>query len=729
MTTFTTTPPEPIQTVHLTLSTNLPTWLFIGLLIASIALLLWTMPSGRLEPPGRKILLACRLVALWTGVFILASPSWIQETERIQSDIIPIMLDVSASMSIVEDDGPSRFDTLASVVSALHIEVEKLDPKMHRQVSWFTFSDTVDGGRIDEIGDDITLPSPSGGPSMIGDSISNVLNKLDSNRVAGVVLMSDGRGEMSDVESKLRRLGVGVWVVPIGDINPPPDISLHHIIAPRTAFNEDTIPLHVVLKSGDGFIESGTKVTIHVTDEHNGLEIASIDQLVQENAITSTTITIKPDIPGMARWHVGVWSDDRLIDSKVVEVDIRDRPLRLLYVEGKPRYFYRFAVPLFTRDQSIDVSILLQSADEDAAPVGDQPIRRFPQSQEELEPFDLVVFGDVNPRGFTEGQLDALHTHLINGAGLLWIPGSNTRSDAWVDTPLEPLLPVPPNTKQHIVQGKLSITPEGESLGLSPPVDARLSWAVAVDGYQPQARQLMQLTSRDGSVWPGFLLLPTGSGHTGWLATDDTWRWRQSGNGDPSGSFLLGVIRLLARHVSPEEPMLRVVPQPTVNQPTSILLEGDATAYTEIDTTLEVDVLDTSGVLRQRVQLSRDNGADTSGYVSWRGLWQPESSGTRQLVVTQSDENITHTTTVLPDASEDMRPGVDVSALHALAKHTGGQLITNPHAMDVLNMIPRRSSKATQIHNEGPALTWLLWGVLTLVLTIEWSVRRWNALA
>ena len=76
-----------------------------------------------------------------------------------------------------------------------------------------------------------------------------------------------------------------------------------------------------------------------------------------------------------------------------------------------------------------------------------------------------------------------------------------------------------------------------------------------------------------------------------------------------------------------------------------------------------------------------------------------------------------------------MRPGVDLDQLNALATNTGGELIDNATTVDVLGMIPRRSSKAIHISDEGPALTWLLWSILMVVLTIEWSVRRWNALA
>ena len=212
MITPTNTALDTTHNVHLTISTDIPTWALIGLIITSVVLLLWTMPKRRIEPTPRKIILTCRLVALWTGVLILAGPSWTRETNHIQSDIVPIILDVSASMSIIEQGDSSRFDALVSVVSTLHDEAQQLTQNNHRRVDWFTFTDTV-GGELVDVDGDILIPPPTGGPSMIGGAISEIINGLDGDRIAGVVLISDGRGPIGEVEAQLRRIGVGVWVI------------------------------------------------------------------------------------------------------------------------------------------------------------------------------------------------------------------------------------------------------------------------------------------------------------------------------------------------------------------------------------------------------------------------------------------------------------------------------------------------------------------------------------
>jgi len=717
--------------MHVTFVTELPMWVFIMIGILGILLVVWTLPHGRVNKLLCRLLLVCRIVVMAVGVLILARPTWTRVIQSTHPDIVPVLLDTSASMSIIER-GQVRFDEMVSVAFQLQKSAEQTTSDEHRRIDWFTFSDEISHPPIDDDGT-ILLESPEGGPTLIGSALLKVLDGLDGDRVAGVVLCSDGWGEYAEAEALLRRIGAGVWVIPIGDPDPPPNINIKRVDAPQTAFSEDRIPIRVVLQR-DG-VDTGdpVPVVLRVMDEIGGAELVTAELSISGDSSNNVILMIDPDIPGLAQWRADVWAGDRLLDSTTVEVDIRDRPLRLLYVEGRPRFLYRFLVPLFTREQSIDVSILLQSADQDAAPVGDHPIRRFPDNTIELKPFDLIIFGDVDPSGFTEGQLDTLRSHLLDGAGLLWVPGSNTDPDAWHNTPLETLLPVSPTTSRHVIQAQLMPVPEGEALGLPPPVDEPLAWAVAVDDHRPQARVLMQMIGDDGLVWPAFLLMPTGQGHAGWLATDDLWRWRRVGDNDHGGSLLLGMIRLLARQVAPQVPILRVIPHPVAGQPTTIVLEG--AVVDEGTPTLEVSILDADGVLRQRVHLQPEqNKSSTSGVppsqgMSWRCLWQPESSGVRHLTITLGEHPIQQEVFVRSADAEDMRPGVNTHVLETLAQRTGGEVMDLNSVSEVLKLIPGRSTKSTRLLNDGPMAPWLLWGVLVALLATEWGVRRWNALA
>lgn len=706
-----------LSTLRLTFSADIPWWAWVLLGLSGVILAIASVPrAGVARSVGRSLVL-CRLGVIAVALLILAGPTWTSAREEVRPDVVSILLDTSGSMTRVEQ-GASRFEAMIASIDAL-----SSSPDEGRRLEWFSFSEDLVPLSPSEDGS-MVVPSPGGGPTRIGASIIEVLDRHVGDRVAGVVVLTDGRGDLDEAAGALRRAGAGAWVLPLGDHSPPPDVSLEQVIAPKTAFNEDRIPVQVMIERKAGPTEGGAHedlFTIRLVDAIDGRELSVVEQTIAPGSPQVVPLQIEPGLPGLARWRIELLHGGRVLSEELIEVDIRDRPLRLLYVEGKPRFLYRFAAPMFTRERSIDVSILLQSADQDAAPDGDVPIRRLPTRGSELQPYDLVLLGDVDPRGFTEEQLLAVRDHVVDGAGLLWISGSSTDPALWADTPMAELLPVPARTGRKVVSGKLRSSREGDALGLAPPLDLPLDWAIDVESSLPQARTLMHLETSDGRLRPGFLLLPTGKGRVGWLATDDMWRWRQEGEADHGGAMLLGIIRLLARGVAPESPTIRVIPDPVAGRVATVLLEG---VVDEPGGPHDVEITDDRDVLREHVRLTEDPDAGV-----WRGLWTPDSAGVRQVALTLGDQVIQREVLVHSRDPEDMRPGADIPSLEQLANVSGGGLITHNDLEDLLETIPNRTVTIHRLHDAGPALSWLLWGVLIALLGTEWGLRRWNALA
>src|SRR5205823_3418413 len=78
--------------------------------------------------------------------------------------------------------------------------------------------------------------------------------------------------------------------------------------------------------------------------------------------------------------------------------------LRVLIVEGYPRYDFRYIKALFEREseavrgnKSIDVDSFLLSADPEHPKQDRTSINRFP-TYEELRKYDVVILGDVDPK-------------------------------------------------------------------------------------------------------------------------------------------------------------------------------------------------------------------------------------------------------------------------------------------------------------------------------------------
>ncbi|MEK6675711.1 MAG: hypothetical protein AABZ47_08660, partial [Planctomycetota bacterium] len=239
---------------------------------------------------------------------------------------------------------------------------------------------------------------------------------------------------------------------------------------------------------------------------------------------------------------------------------------------------------------------LLLDADQEFVQEGTHPIRRFPETAEELARFDVILFGDVDPRSgwLTPAQMNLILDAVGNdGAGFGLLAGDRHAPQRFLGTPLEKLLPVridPEFTGQYestLTTGfHPQLTPEGRISGLfrlptdkdrtssadesssSTAEPARLFeslpelfWIARTLGPKAGASVLVQHPSLRvrGDRAMGTDLVPMlvtgrfGAGRLVFQATDETWRWRRHRIGaTPAGELLhdtywVQIARLLAK--------------------------------------------------------------------------------------------------------------------------------------------------------------------------------------
>ena len=146
----------------------------------------------------------------------------------------------------------------------------------------------------------------------------------------------------------------------------------------------------------------------------------------------------KPTRVGDARYRVSVTPlpGERNTENNADALDVtvlQDR-LRVLFVDGYPRFEYRFLKNALIREKTMELSVLLLEADEEFVQEGAEPIRRFPESPEELNRYDVVLFGDVDPRGgwLTPQQMNMLLDYVGNeGGGFGLIAGERFAAGTW----------------------------------------------------------------------------------------------------------------------------------------------------------------------------------------------------------------------------------------------------------------------------------------------------------
>lgn len=243
------------------------------------------------------------------------------------------------------------------------------------------------------------------------------------------------------------------------------------------------------------------------------------------------------------------------------------RTISVLYVEGYPRWEFRYIQTAMIREPSVDISTLLTSADAEVAGGGDKPIREFPRDMKALAEFDVVVLGDVDPAFFTEGRLELMRNFVADHrGGLAMIAGSRFSPHKYKGTPVEGLLPVklmaPPDGPATRSTGfRPLVTRPGASSALFRFLDdpaanekflqdelGSLYWhcrgVAPKDGATVLAEHPTDATG-DGAHVPLVAFGGQGGGRTAFFGIDDTWRWR-SNPGDLFVKFWLAALRSLA---------------------------------------------------------------------------------------------------------------------------------------------------------------------------------------
>ncbi|MCC6741226.1 MAG: hypothetical protein IT452_19450 [Planctomycetia bacterium] len=239
----------------------------------------------------------------------------------------------------------------------------------------------------------------------------------------------------------------------------------------------------------------------------------------------------------------GCASDPQEPEKPAAPVEARRDPAahrtRVLYVDGAPRWEFRYLHNVMIRDGNLDVQCWLTTADpawtqphslrsdDDAF---SRPLPALPATVEELCFYDVVVLGDVDPASWPGGA-KLLAEFVEGGGGLVLIAGQDRMPGAWLDSELAPAIPVRPaeeGLEEEEIPCRLTDAGARSPLVRAMPFAKALPalhWRLAT---RPAAGATVLV---EGGGAPVFATSRYGKGRVFFSATDETWRWRfQSGD-------------------------------------------------------------------------------------------------------------------------------------------------------------------------------------------------------
>lgn len=742
----------------------IPGWAWLLAAVAAVLVGAWSVRASTLPRGRRSLIAALRALLLLLLALLLTGPMLTLPRERVEPDWVLVVADRSASLRVgdVELDGAmiSRDAQLERAVRGSAAVWKELDAT--RRVVFLGFDAGLRELEIDEQGLP-TLGAADGMATEIGPAISAALDRAAARPVAGVVLLSDGRTTVPPERGLLRRLsaeGVRVHVVPLGADAPSGDHAIRAIEAPQRAFVRDEVPIEVDLDRSQGV---GGALRVKLVDEQSGrlLDAAEFDDA--ETGRRTVTLIGRADDPGERSWRVEIEPQGRDLvadnNSKSLRIEIVDRPIRVLFVEGYPRWEYRYLKNLLVREHGIESSVMLLSADRDFAQEGNAPLTRLPRTKEEFAGYDLIVIGDVPAGAFSSAQMEAIKDLVsTRGAGVLWIGGARQMPRSWKGSALEELLPIKGSLELERFDESVTMrpTPRALRLGLmrvegaptpgwpealsSPDTGwSRLEWAQRLEpgDLKPTAEVIAETASGDGGrASPLLVSMRYGAGQSMYLATDETWRWRYGRGETLPERFWLQLLRSLSRsgmHGSDRPVEIVVEPRRAeIGDPVRVEVEfRDPEAIRPAPSRLQASV----SISRERSAAPEDAGVVELTQVEgipgrWVGTFFPDRSGMHAISL-QGHAGVTAELEVARTDQESANPQADHALLSHIAEQTQGEVI-EPDSLHRLlrgDVLPNR---AVTIENPRIHSLWdtpLALILLILVPAVEWSVRRWSRLA
>jgi len=399
------------------------------------------------------------------------------------------------------------------------------------------------------------LPEPSGTTTNLSDGIRARVGGKDEERVAAV-LFSDGQHNdgRSPIETAkiLGNRRIPIHAVSLGCTTPPEDLEVK---APETLFYKDRLKGEIVLKDdmapGKPFtlrVESQGQVLWEkalVTDRSHLRRIPydfPVQGLVEKAGAPPVPGTEILSRPLSLRVLLSPVEGEREKDNNVLEVHTRAilQRRRLLILEGRPRWEFRYLRNLFERDEQWEVNAVLadHAPGPGGWPRGDKP-GTFPADRETLLACDLVVFGEVPRQFLRPEELQWIRDFVERrGGGLVIIDGRRGHAASYAETKeMGPLLPV--DWKGESVGGRpsrLRLTERGAQVGHLSLASGTESddevWAslpaphwVAPARTLPGAETLLEALVGERRV-PVLVFRRVGAGRVLYAGFDESWRWR-----------------------------------------------------------------------------------------------------------------------------------------------------------------------------------------------------------
>lgn len=727
---------------------------------AAYALLTYRHVRAR-APRDRAVLTGLRVAALGVLAVCLLRPMLVLKVAVPQQNFVGVLLDDSRSMQVADLEGHPRgnyvtenFGTAAGPLLA------RLSEKF--VVRAYRFSSVTE--RLSAPGD-LTY---SGTGTKLGDALERATDELAGLPLSGLIVVSDGadtsESTLDASITSLKAESIPVFTVGVGEEEMTRDIQVSRVETPRQALKGSFLVVDVVVTQ-TGF--QGQTLPLVVESEGRVVDTQEI-VMPSDGEASTVRVRFKADEGGLRRFKFRIpeQTGEQVPQNNAREnvIEVLDRRVKLLYLEGEPRFEAKFIKQALEADSNIQVVLLQRTAAATpSAPTKflrlgidspDELIEGFPLKDEDLFTYSGLILGSVEASAFTVEQLRMIADFVSRrGGGLLTLGGRRAFAEGgWGGTPVAEALPIALDAAANARAGSYfsHVSIEPARAGLTHPI-AQLAatekasieaWGKLptltsvnpIDAVKPGATVLLKGEDERGREQIVLSAQRYGRGKAVAFAVQDSWLWRMHATMDVKDlthhQFWQRLLRWVVDAVPGQVDVSGTPEKVEPGEPVTLTAQVADRTFLDVNDARVVAVVRSPAGVVSETPLSWTVTRDGE----YQATFVPAEEGTYEVRVTATKGGETIGTSVshvraAPSEREYFDAAMRGSLLRRLAGETGGKFFRASDTAGLSDALTLSGRGVTVVEEKD------LWDMPVLFLLLvaltgsEWLYRRARGLA
>lgn len=549
----------------LVFDTNWPLWLLAVLCGLVTLIILFSVWSRSLSAPRKTIVWTLQSISAALVLFMLWQPSLLVAITDRAENTVAWVIDSSSSMLRTDAEAPGQVNSSITRFTAALNAVETFSSDAAAEFSSSLYTAGKELNSVDSLVDLQSVPMSA--KSNLAEGLDILLNTVNDTALAAVVLLSDGSDNGQPLHSdwwrKLQAAGVPVHTVGVGQAQHQNDIELSDVTVPDDVQPDTMVSARLRIRHAQAGIARvrimAGKDLLAAVDVQLPADVSQSIHTVAfpsgSSGVRQLEFSIEPVSSNNAAQPGDVLADPVPANNRQPRIlKVSDSPRRVLYVEGEPRWEYKFLRRAIDSEPSIELVSLLRTSSNKFYRQGVESAKEladgFPDNREALFRYDAVIMGSIDAAELNTEQQAALRDFVsVRGGSLLMLGGRYGLADGgWGRSVTAAAFPVVLNNRLNTKTFNRTRTQAMPTLAgfrtpwlqLSDDQGTNLrAWQElplladfqSVGQAKPGAVTLLESVSSGAQLsapQPLLVMQRYGKGRSAVLGTSGTWRWQMS---------------------------------------------------------------------------------------------------------------------------------------------------------------------------------------------------------